>query len=63
MKSQREKSDGVGPGRIGGTVFLLLFAFGKEGLLPVSDNVGWCIKIRDTHVQYAISLVFPDAPK
>ena len=49
-------------------VFLLLFALvGKKNcfLLPASDewrmvHGAWCIKILDTHVQNAISLVFLD---
>ena len=57
MKPQRERSNGVGPGRFGGISYF--YAHGK-GLLPVSDEC--CIKIRDAHVQNAISLVFPSIP-
>ena len=33
---------------------------GKNDRYWFPINVGWCIKIRDTHVQNAMSLVFPD---
>ena len=59
MKSQKERSDGVGHGRLGDISFSF-HAHGKEGLLPVSMYVRWCIKIRSTHVQNAISLSFPE---
>ena len=47
------------PGRLGGSSY-----YGKEGLLPVSDEC-WmvCIKIRDAHVQNALSLMFPEIPE
>ena len=60
MKPQMERSDGVGPDRLGG-ISSLFPANEKEGLIPVSD-VGWCIKMRDIYVQNAISLVFPELP-
>ena len=44
-------------------VFLLLFALmGKKDCVRFPMNDGWCIKIRDTHVQSAISLVIPEIP-
>ena len=48
MKPNRERSNGVGPGRLGD-----ISSFRAHGeLLPVS-NVGLFIKIRQTHVQNA----------
>ena len=42
-------------------VFLLLFAhMGKKDCFLIPMNAGWYIKIRDTHVQNAISLMLPD---
>ena len=44
-------------GKAGLEVFLLLFALvGKKDCFRFPMNVGWCVKIRDTHVQNAISL-------
>ena len=60
-ETTRKRSDGLGPGRFGG-ISSFFRAHGKEGLRPVSDDDGWCIKIRDTHVQSAISLVIPEIP-
>ena len=37
MKKQRERTDGVGPGRLGG-IFSSFHAHGKDGLVPVSDE-------------------------
>ena len=62
MEPQREGSDGVGPIRLG-CISSPFRAHGKEGLdgcFQFPMIVGWCLKIRDTHVQNAISLVFPD---
>ena len=59
MEPEREGSgsDCVGPGRLGG-ISSPFRVHGKEGLLPVPMNVGWCIKIRNTNVQNAIRLMF-----
>ena len=41
--------------------FLLLFALvGKKDCFRFPMNVGWCIKICDTHVQNAINVMFPE---
>ena len=58
MKPQRGRSDGVGPGRLGG-ISSSFRVRGKEGLLPVSDE---CWMVHDTHAQKAITLMFPDIP-
>ena len=50
-KPQRARSDGVGPGSLEVKKDCFLF-----------PNVGWCIKIRDAHVQNEISLMFPELP-
>ena len=50
MKPQRERSDGVRPGRLGSTFSSFM---GKKDCFRFLMNVGWCFKIRDTHVQNA----------
>ena len=53
MKPQRERSNLE--------VFLLLVAhMGKKDFFGFPMNVGWGIKIRYTHIQNAISLMFSD---
>ena len=61
MNPQREISDGVGPDRLGGISFSFR-ALGKKDCFLFPINVGWCIKIRDTYVNNAISLMFPEIP-
>ena len=41
---------------------LLVALMAKKDCFWFPMNVGWCIKIRDTHVQNAISSVFPKIP-
>ena len=55
MTPQMERSDGVGPGRLGG----VSCAF-REDCVRFPMNVGWCIKkkIRDTHGQNEILCCF-----
>ena len=60
MKPQRERSDGVGPSRLGGISSSFL-PHVKEDSFRFPMYVGWCIKIRDTHVQNAIRLMFPES--
>ena len=40
----------------------VLLIMGKKDCVPFPMNVGWCIKIRNEHVQNTISLVFPEIP-
>ena len=48
---------------VGVDVFLLLFALmGTNECLRFPMNVGWCIKIRNTHFENAISLMFTEVP-
>ena len=52
----------VGPGRHGGISSSFRALMGKKDCFRYPMNVGWWIKIRDTHVQNAIGLMIPDIP-
>ena len=55
-KPQRKRIDGVGPGRLGS----ISSTWERRTASGFPIDVGWGIKIRNTHVQYAIGLLFQE---